>query len=138
MSGQDTATLPPIRLPRSGRGLDPLERSSEIMFGLIMALTFSICSSRKWTSVPNPMRRLPPFDRCGSIERSIIPRHEDAAFALSSARLANSSLASMTRVTNEGSFMARLASMASPRLLNIAPLWPSSSSATSNGAIRAA
>lgn len=27
--------------PRSGRVLDPLERSSEIMFGLIMALTFT-------------------------------------------------------------------------------------------------
>ena len=65
-------------------------------------------------------------------------RHEDAAFALRSARLATSSVASITRVTNAGSFMARLASMASPRLLNITPLWSSSSSATSNGAIRAA
>jgi VIT1/CCC1 family predicted Fe2+/Mn2+ transporter len=41
MSGQDTATLPATRLPRLGRVLDPLERSSEIMFGLIMALTFT-------------------------------------------------------------------------------------------------
>jgi hypothetical protein len=41
MSGQDTATLPPTRLPRLGRVLDPLERSSEIMFDLIMALTFT-------------------------------------------------------------------------------------------------
>ena len=78
-------------------------------------------------------------ERSGNLRGCIhIPRHEDAAFALPSARLASSSLASITRVMNEGSFIARLASMASPRLLNIAPLWSSSSSATSNGAIRAA
>lgn len=43
MSDQD-ATTPPETAPRqSGRVLDPIERSSEIMFGLIMALTFT-CS----------------------------------------------------------------------------------------------
>ena len=41
MSDQDTATLPETGLPQSSRVLDPVERSSEIMFGLIMALTFT-------------------------------------------------------------------------------------------------
>jgi hypothetical protein len=43
MSDQDTATFPETTQPQSGRVLDPLERSSEIMFGLIMALSFT-CS----------------------------------------------------------------------------------------------
>ena len=43
MLDQDSTALPETRSPQSGRVLDPLERSSEIMFGLIMALTFT-CS----------------------------------------------------------------------------------------------
>ena len=43
MLDQDTTALPETGSPQSGRVLDPLERSSEIMFGLIMALTFT-CS----------------------------------------------------------------------------------------------
>jgi hypothetical protein len=43
MSDQDSVTLPVTAPMQSGRVLDPVERSSEIMFGLIMTLTFT-CS----------------------------------------------------------------------------------------------
>jgi hypothetical protein len=41
MSDQDAPIFAESGAPQSGRVLDPLERSSEIMFGLIMALTFT-------------------------------------------------------------------------------------------------
>jgi hypothetical protein len=52
MPGQNTATIPKTGQTQADRVLDPLERSSEIMFGLIMALTFT-CSVSVASSAPD-------------------------------------------------------------------------------------
>lgn len=57
MSDRDTGTLPATSPSRSPRLLDAIERSSEIMFGLIMALTFT-CSVSVVSSTRNDIRVL--------------------------------------------------------------------------------
>jgi VIT family len=52
MPGQNTTTFAKTGQTQTGRVLDPLERSSEIMFGLIMALTFT-CSVSVASSTPD-------------------------------------------------------------------------------------